>query len=271
MLDETNENGDETPGAEETKANQAPAGGPEMTPAEQVASKEVPAASAGEPAGATNPGEQIPVDASSTNAEGLHVYQQMAEASGPLKTAFGVLQERQVSADDMEAIFGQAQRTGDPKAINTKVLADKVGQATADLIMGNIDQHLTEVKANAEASNKLVYDTVGGEENWGEIVNWAKANLDDAIRQEYVDMINSGGKQAELAAQSLMTQASGDSSTTLTQGLLESGTAAATGAKGLSKADYAQAYQDAHRAGRPSQAELTRLDDLRRLGVRQGI
>jgi len=171
----------------------------------------------------------------------------------------------------MEAIFGQAQRTGDPAAINTKVLADKVGQSTADLIMGNINQHLTEVQAKSEANTKAVYDTVGGEENWDEIVNWAKTNLDDAARQEYADMINAGGKQAELAAKSLMTQASGDSNTTLTQGLLESGTATATGAKGLSKIQYAEAYQEAHRTGRTSPAELARIDDLRRLGARQGL
>jgi len=217
---------------------------------------------------ATEAGQQTNTsDNTSDNqsAQGMEAYHAMAENSPSLKTAFTVLQERGVNANDMEAIFGQAQRTGDPAAINTKLLADKVGQGTADLIMGNVQQHIDTVKANAEAINKSVYDTVGGEDNWKEVVNWAQQNLPADARKEYADMINAGGTQATLAAKSLMDQAAGDANTTLTSGLLETGTASAEqGGKGMTREEYAKAYQEAHKGGRrPSADELKKLDKQR--------
>ena len=60
----------------------------------------------------------------------------------------------------------------------------------------NVDSTSTKIAETAEA----IHRTVGGEENWTAIKEWATANADDGEKAELNSMLNAGGFHAKAAA-----------------------------------------------------------------------
>lgn len=119
-------------------------------------------------------------------------------------TAF--LKSAGVSADQVKqemVAFGQLTEG------TKKALVDKHGAATANLIMGNINQIAQGMQAQAAALETMQHNMVGEAfkgvtqqtpaESWNELLTWCRTNIDVSTRTQLNAMMQAGGFQAEQA------------------------------------------------------------------------
>lgn len=74
------------------------------------------------------------------------------------------------------------------------------------------DSHVAKEGEKQTKTQEVIFQAVGGQEQWAEIQTWAKANAEPEERAEINQMINAGGMQARAAAlllQSLHAKAAG--------------------------------------------------------------
>ena len=80
--------------------------------------------------------------------------------------------------------------------------------AKQGLDKGLVDEYIRGQKAIAETHTAQVYNTVGGKEQYAELVDWASKNLTDGEQQGFNDLTATGSiDQVNLAVQGLMTRA----------------------------------------------------------------
>jgi hypothetical protein len=113
------------------------------------------------------------------------------------------LQDSGVKVETAKALLYDAVQSGDPTKIDKAALVAAVGEASANIILTGVDNFVKENRAAVNAVITTLHNEVGGEENWNTLRDWAKANLKPEEVQEYVDMIDKGGRQAALAAKDL--------------------------------------------------------------------
>lgn len=103
-------------------------------------------------------------------------------------------------------------------------------------------KHVNDQTAREAEAAQLIHQTVGGEENWKTIQEWAKANAEDGERKAINAMLNAGGFQARAAATLLQTLYAGAQGTVVEpasavrNGVPANGASAAQAA--LSPADF---------------------------------
>ncbi len=113
-------------------------------------------------------------------------------------------------------------------------------------------------QASAAAKNALIYEVAGGEEAWGELRDWAKANADDSEKKDLNAMLNAGGLQAKAAVMYLRNLYSGAPDTSQPPAAAvkkDAGSSPAQGSQALSPAEYKAAITELSRKLGP------RIDD----------
>ncbi len=96
-----------------------------------------------------------------------------------------------------------------------KLLVDKHGEATANLVAQNMQAVYTQKVAANQANTNTVYALLKeqfsdmteqtGAETYAELQTWAKQNLGNEQRQQIASMLNQGGLATELAVGQLVT------------------------------------------------------------------
>jgi len=71
-----------------------------------------------------------------------------------------------------------------------------------------VNEYIRGQKAIAETQTSKVYETVGGQQKYGELIDWASKNLNEGEQTAFNDLTASGSiDQVKLAVQGLMTRA----------------------------------------------------------------
>ena len=97
----------------------------------------------------------------------------------------------------------------DEYADNGELSTNSYGElAKQGLDKGLVDEYIRGQKAIAETHTAQVYNTVGGKEQYAELVDWASNNLSDGEQTAFNDLTATGSiEQVNLAVQGLMTRA----------------------------------------------------------------
>jgi hypothetical protein len=113
------------------------------------------------------------------------------------------LQETGIKPETAKALLYDAVQLGDPTKIDKTALVAAVGEASAQIVLSGIDTFVKENNAKNASVLGVLHEQVGGEENWNVLRDWAKTNLNAEEIQDYIDMIDAGGRKAVLAAKDL--------------------------------------------------------------------
>lgn len=113
------------------------------------------------------------------------------------------LQESGVNPDTAKALLYDAVQAGDVTKIDKAALTAAIGEASANIVLSGIDTFIKENNAKNTSVLTALHTEVGGEENWNTLRDWAKANLKPEEIQDYIDLIDAGGRKAVLAAKDL--------------------------------------------------------------------
>lgn len=118
----------------------------------------------------------------------------------------GFLTTAKVSVDQVEQEIAVLGKVSDG---TRKALVDKHGEATANLVLNQIDGLAAESKKQAAALQQLQLDTVAEafkgvteqspQESWNELVGWARTNIDKDTRAQLNAMLKQGSFQAKQA------------------------------------------------------------------------
>lgn len=185
-----------------------------------------------------------------------------------------LIQNSGLSVEETKALMYDAVKAGDPAKIDRDALVEKVGKAKATLILAGVENFVNNSKAKAQTILTEVHGTVGGEANWKQVTEWAKANVAEAELAQYRTMIDAGGAQARFAAAELAAKYNGDSkNTTLTTAktteILGDGKPPSD-IKPLNKADYYKQINAAYARG-ATQAEIDQINAARAAGRAKGL
>lgn len=181
-----------------------------------------------------------------------------------------LLHESGVDVDVAKSLLYDAVKAGDPSKIDRDALVEKVGKATANLIIGGITT-MTTNNANAiKAATDAVHAAAGGEKAWDVMLPWITKNVAEGDLNEYRSMINEGGIQATLAVTALREKYNADPETTrLGKEEVLGDTPATVAKEGISKLEYGRRLQKLHRSGTATPAARAELLALRRAGTAQ--
>lgn len=118
----------------------------------------------------------------------------------------GFLTTAKVSVDQVEQEIAVLGKVSDG---TRKALVEKHGEATANLVLNQIDGLAAESKKQAAALQQLQLDTVAEafkgvteqspQESWNELVGWARTNIDKDTRAQLNAMLKQGSFQAKQA------------------------------------------------------------------------
>lgn len=124
------------------------------------------------------------------------------------------LQSTGISQDDAKALLFDAVKANDLTKIDKEALAAKVGgEAAANIVMQGLQSHIDAVKARTAEVLTAINEEVGGQQSWEKIRTWARGKLPEATINEYIAMIDKGGRFARLAAKDLKEQYVADGNT----------------------------------------------------------
>jgi hypothetical protein len=120
------------------------------------------------------------------------------------QAAIDLLEKSGVSPLEANAIFEDAIKDRDLNKVKWNILEDKIGKPATTLIKAGVAQYANELQQGHFATEKMVYDTVGGEANWGMLRDYfqgqekAKSDVGKSV-PEFRKMLDAGGQQAKLA------------------------------------------------------------------------
>lgn len=118
-------------------------------------------------------------------------------------TVLKKLQETGVKPETAKALLYDAVQAGDVTKIDKAALTAAIGETNANIVLSGIGTFIKDNNAkNASVLNAL-HEQVGGHENWNTLRDWAKTNLKPEEIQDYIEMIDAGGRKAVLAAKDL--------------------------------------------------------------------
>ncbi len=185
------------------------------------------------------------------------------------------LQNSGVTPGDAKALLFDAIQAGDPTKVDRDALVEKVGKHKATLIMAGVENITSKIQTQIKQTTELVHNAAGGKDNWDKARNWAQKGISEADLNEYRDMISKGGKQADYAVKQIIAAYNADPKNTSlnakdTTVVGDSGGKAGP-RKGISRSEYFTRKEKLHRSGRPTQAQLAELRELRNIGKKQGL
>ena len=109
--------------------------------------------------------------------------------------------------EDIQPFVDEWQKTGELSEDSRKTLETRFPKDLIDDYLAKSAQAAQYEEAQSAVELKGIYDSVGGEGNYQEIVTWASENLSEAQLNAYNESVNSGSlAQAELAVQGLAAQ-----------------------------------------------------------------
>jgi hypothetical protein len=189
-------------------------------------------------------------------------------------SVLALLQNSGMQPTDAKALLYDAVTAGDPTKIDRDALIEKVGKDKATLILAGVENFVTQSKATAQTILTVVHESVGGEQNWTTVREWAKANIPEAERNEYADLIDAGGAKARFAAQELANRYNADTkNTTLTTPktteIIGDSKAQPT-TRATTRAQYVAELEAAHKRG-AKPAEIAEINSARAAGRAKNI
>lgn len=191
--------------------------------------------------------------------------------------AIDVLKEAGVSATEADGFFAKAIEAGDMSIIDWKAIEDRVGPAKKFLIKSGVESYYNTQKALVEQTVAATHTIFGGEQNFAKVREWAqnkektdpafKTNV-DAVRE----LLNEGGKRAEIGARDLLRMYNADKNTTglHTQKLVTGDATGTVIGTPLTRAEYvAELHKANDRGAKPAEIALIRM--RRTAGMQAGI
>lgn len=201
-------------------------------------------------------------------------YGETDERSDHADSVFEILHTSGVSQDEAKALLFDAVQSGKPEDIDINALTEKVGKANAHLIITGVKAYVADAEAKVNAITEIVHSAAGGKDSWNDkVIPWIKDNIPEDERGEYADMINAGGRQAELAAAEMVRRYNADPKNT-SLGRKELRGDANNSKKtepGLSQRAYGDALNKLHRTNQATPEKLAELRAARRRGRAQGL
>jgi hypothetical protein len=109
--------------------------------------------------------------------------------------------------EDIQPYVEEWQKTGELSDESRKALEERFPKDLIDDYLAKSAQAAEFQETQAATELKNIYDSVGGEQSYQEIVAWASENLTDAQIEAYNEAVNSGSfAQADLAVKGLAAQ-----------------------------------------------------------------
>ena len=109
--------------------------------------------------------------------------------------------------EDIQPYVDEWQKTGELSDESRKALEERFPKELIDDYLNKSAQAAQYETAQAETELKNIYESVGGEQSYQEIVGWASENLTEAQIAAYNEAVNSGSfAQADLAVKGLAAQ-----------------------------------------------------------------
>ena len=185
------------------------------------------------------------------------------------------LQNSGVKPEEAKALLFDAIQQGDPTKVDRDALVEKVGKHKATLIMAGVENVTARIQDQIKQTTEVVFTAAGGKDNWDKARTWAQKGIAESELNEYRDMISKGGKQAEFAVAQIVKAYNADPKNTSLNAkattIVGDGGGKADPRKGISRNEYYTRMEKLHRRGRPSQAQVAELKELRKLGKKQGL
>lgn len=184
-----------------------------------------------------------------------------------------LLSDNGMTTDDAKALLFDPVKNGDPTKIDRDALVEKVGKAQANLILAGVENFVSKRNAAAEAGVKVVHDAAGGKEAWDKVLPWLNSKaVSEEDRAEYRDLIDKGGKSAELAVRDIVSKYNADPKNEAIGKKEVIGDGRSNSEpKGISQRQYGDQLLKLQRTGKATPEARAALLAQRRLGRKQGI
>ena len=185
-----------------------------------------------------------------------------------------VLQDSGVKPETAKALLYDAVKAGDPSKIDRDALIEAVGKANANLILAGVDSFVEKNKTHIQGVLNILHEEVGGKEQWDTMVAWAKENLTADEIDDYIEMVDQGGRKARMAAKDMRERYEEAGNTSLQKDetvIPGKGRPTAPTIQPLSRADYYNEMETLRRTGKLTEAASQALWKRREAGKLKGI
>lgn len=171
---------------------------------------------------------------------------------------------------DLDRVLGKAIEYGDANLIDKAYLAEKGGEASAELL--TIAQGIVEaVNARSAATTTEVYALAGSEANWNACVAAFNQGAAPELKAVITQMLDSGKTDQIKASAKLVVEFAKSNGTVPTNaGLIANGGAAPLLGQGISKAEFQSELQKLNPQDRDFVAKRSELYGRRQAGKQQG-
>jgi hypothetical protein len=120
------------------------------------------------------------------------------------QAAIDMLEKSGVSPLEANAIFEEAIKDRDLSKVKWNILEDKLGKPAVTLMKAGIQQYAADLQNSHFATEKMVYETIGGQENWPVMREYFQKQEKSATDvgkavPEFRRMLDQGGQAAKLA------------------------------------------------------------------------
>lgn len=252
----------------------------DVNPEQQVNPQDTPVAQQGQPTPQGNP------DPTATEAPTEEPKQEPAppkipepEEAEPKPTGNPfvdeLLTELRTHEVDIDKLFGDYLETGNEESIDLAYLEEKVGKLAAKGLVASVKAEASRIEAEEAEAAKTIYDSVGGEQTWNDIIKWitsGKSGLSKDGAQAYNDMLAKGGVQAQLAARELLNMFK-QSPGFIQDASLQQADAPAqpTGLEPISRREYVEQLQDVVRKYGEESPQAQALHNRRLASMGNGV
>lgn len=260
----------------EVPVDETPEVTPEEAPTEETPTEEVPEETPSEEAPSPEPEpEEAEESEEEEVAEDDSAYNSYDDPA--LKQAVILMEEANLPVEEANAIFAEAVETGDLSKIKRDVLIEKIGKEKADVVLVLAESYYNTTFSAMRAIKEEAFSLTGGEENFNTMRDWAaeKAKTDVDFAKdlaEFRSMLDSKQPRAiKAAVRELFDMYKQDPDTTIPADVLAGDkTGSSAGLEPLSREDYTNEVQKAHRDGTYDQVS-TALWARRKAGMKKGI
>jgi hypothetical protein len=218
--------------------------------------------------------------AEETNAAGW-----MQTDDPSLQASLNLMKAAGLSPAEAGEFFNDALDTGDLGTVDQEALKARVGADNSELIMAGVTKYSADQSAEVLAKVNNIQETVGGKENWADMVKWSKAaaRADEAVKSELTElqtMMNGSETQGKLAAQRMMEMYNADaknttiripSAATVNTPVPTMAAPAARSVDPISAQVYAEKIQALTSRGAQRQADMAALSKARAAGRSAGF
>jgi hypothetical protein len=202
-------NGQGTPEEAVARADAAAAEAAKAKAATDAAAKEKAAQEAAKaketPADTTTTTEPTEAEKAALEAEKADWHKQYVKVDNEhAQAAIDMLEKAGVSPLEANAIFEEAIKDRDLSKVKWNILEDKLGKPAVTLMKAGIQQYAADLQNGHFATEKMVYETIGGQDNWPIMREYfqkqekAATDVGKSV-PEFRRMLDQGGQAAKLA------------------------------------------------------------------------